>query len=69
MPRRNSPKDIKDLEDLAQLEQVVVDKRNHKRADTKKNRRDRHYQKQFIKNVLSDTKIASSTPDSEEESK
>lgn len=52
MPKRNSPNDIKDLDDLNRLDDIVFDKRNQKRASDKKTRRDRHYQKQFIKNSL-----------------
>ena len=52
MPKRNSPKDIKELDDLNRLDDIVFDKRNQKRAIEKKSRRDRHYQKQFIKNTL-----------------
>ncbi len=54
MTKRNSPKDIEVLEDLSDLELKVVDKRNHKRAPEKRNRRDRHYSKQFIKTALKD---------------
>lgn len=52
MAKRNSPKDIASLDDLNRLNEIVVDKRTAKRADAKKNRRNRHYQKQFIKNAL-----------------
>jgi hypothetical protein len=52
VPKRNSPNDIKDLEDLNRLDDIVKDKRNTKRADAKKNRRNRHYGKQFIKNTI-----------------
>lgn len=52
MPKRNSPNDIKEIDDLNRLEDLVFDKRNAKRATEKKTRRDRHYQKQFIKNSL-----------------
>ncbi|MFC4261618.1 hypothetical protein ACFOWM_01890 [Ferruginibacter yonginensis] len=52
MAKRNSTNDIKSLDDLNRLNEIVVDKRNAKRADAKKNRRNRHYQKQFIKNAL-----------------
>jgi hypothetical protein len=52
MSKRNSPNDIKHLEDLNRLSDIVKDKRNTKRADAKKNRRNRHYEKQFIKNAL-----------------
>ena len=52
MPRRNSPNDIQSLADLSRLSEVVVDKRLGKRAAAKKNRRNRHYEKQFIRNTL-----------------
>ncbi len=52
MPRRNSPNDIKEIDDLNRLAEIVHDKRNAKRAVDKKTRRDRHYEKQFIKNTL-----------------
>ena len=52
MARRNSPNDIGGIDDLNRLNEIVVDKRNAKRADAKKNRRNRHYEKQFIKNAL-----------------
>jgi hypothetical protein len=53
MPRRNSPESIKDLDDLTSLNHIVVDKRFGKRSAAKKNRRNRHYEKQFIRNLLS----------------
>ena len=52
MPKRNSPNDIKEVADLNRLEDIVHDKRNQKRAVDKKTRRDRHYEKQFIKNTI-----------------
>ena len=52
MPKRNSPNDFKNLEDLNDLETIVVDKRNIKRKTEKRNRRDRHYNKLFIKIAL-----------------
>jgi hypothetical protein len=55
MAKRNSPKDIKFLGDLSDLDKIVVDKRNDKRMTEKRNRRDRHYQKAFIKFALKDT--------------
>jgi hypothetical protein len=57
MPRRNSPNQIQDLADLSQLSEVVVDKRFGQRAQAKKSRRNRHYEKQFIRNTL--TRISS----------
>lgn len=52
MPKRNSPNDIKELDDLNRLDELVNDKRNGKRAEKKKARRNRHYEKQFIRNTL-----------------
>ena len=52
MPKRNSPNDFKEIDDLNRLHEIVYDKRNAKRAVEKKTRRDRHYEKQFIKNIL-----------------
>ena len=52
MPKRNSPNDIKEIDDLNRLDDIVHDKRNSKRAVDKKTRRDRHYEKQFIKNTI-----------------
>jgi hypothetical protein len=52
MPRRNSPNKIHDLEDLSQLDEIVFDKRKGQRSNAKKSRRDRHYEKQFIRNTL-----------------
>ena len=52
MPRRNSPNEIHDLGDLSRLGEIVFDKRLGQRAIAKKNRRNRHYEKQFIRNTL-----------------
>ena len=52
MPKRNSPNDFKNLDDLNDLETIVVYKRNIKRKTEKRNRRDRHYNKLFIKIAL-----------------
>ena len=52
MARRNSPNDFKALEDLSRLSEIVVDKRSSKRADARGNRRNRHYEKQFLKNAI-----------------
>ncbi|GAA3959827.1 hypothetical protein [Hymenobacter antarcticus] len=54
MAKRNSPNDVKEIDDLNRLGEIVVDKRNSKRADAKKSRRNRHYDKQFIKAALKD---------------
>lgn len=52
MPRRNSPNAIHELSDLSRLNELVFDKRLGQRAAAKKNRRNRHYEKQFIRNTL-----------------
>lgn len=52
MTRRNSPQAITNLDDLSSLDQMVVDKRLGQRSSAKKNRRNRHYEKQFIRNAL-----------------
>ena len=52
MTRRNSPNDIQALDDLNHLDQVVIDKRLGQRASAKKSRRNRHDEKQFIRNAL-----------------
>lgn len=55
MPKRTSINDIKHFEDLNDLEKIVHDKRNEKRADAKKERRNRHYVKVLIKNQLKES--------------
>jgi len=52
MTRRNSPNQIQDLADLSQLGEIVIDKRLGQRAQAKKSRRNRHYEKQFIRDTL-----------------
>jgi hypothetical protein len=64
MTRRNSPNQIQDLADLSQLGEIVVDKRLGQRAQAKKSRRNRHYEKQFIRNTLARVPI-SEVPDIE----
>ena len=48
MPKRTSPNQIQSITDLNNLDKIVVDKRNQKRADEKKGRRNRHYTKLLI---------------------
>jgi hypothetical protein len=55
--KRNSPKQISSLDDLSRLDEIVVDKRLGKRATEKRNRRNRHYGKQFIKNTLNSNAV------------
>lgn len=52
MARRNSPNAINGLADLSHLSEHVFDKRQGQRAAAKKHRRNRHYEKQFIRNTL-----------------
>lgn len=52
MSQRNSLNAIADLNDLSHLDELVVDKRLAQRASAKKNRRNRHYEKQFIRHSL-----------------
>ena len=52
MPRRNSPNQIQDLDDLSQLNEIIIDKRSLQRSIAKKSRRNRHYEKQFIRNTI-----------------
>lgn len=52
MTRRNSPNQIQDLDDLSQLSDIVSDKRRGQRSLAKKSRRNRHYEKQFIRNTV-----------------
>lgn len=53
MPCRNSPQVIRNLDDLSHPSEVVADKRLGQRSAAKKNRRNRHYEKQFIRNAMS----------------
>jgi hypothetical protein len=52
MPKRTSINDIKEMDDLNDLQLIVKDKRLDKRADAKKGRRNRHYIKLLIKQQL-----------------
>ncbi len=52
MPKRNSPNDFQEIDDLNRLDEIVMDKRDTKRANARRGRRNRHYDKQFIKGVL-----------------
>ena len=47
--KRNTPNDFSTLDDLSELSEKLVDKRQEKRAQAKKLRRNRHYEKQFLK--------------------
>lgn len=64
MPRRSSPNDVQSLDDLSRLDEIVVDKRKEQRANAKKNRRNRHYQKQFLKCAVLRPLSSATTEDS-----
>ena len=53
MAKRTSVNAIQDIHDLNQLANIVVDKRNGKRSGAKKGRRNRHYEKQLLRNAMS----------------
>ena len=61
MPRRNSPNQIQSLEDLSQLSSIVNDKRRGQRSVAKKSRRNRHYEKQFIRNAVNQISVSDSS--------
>jgi hypothetical protein len=52
MAKRSSMKQVVSSDQLTNLDELVVDKRYGKRAKAKKARRNRHYEKQFLKNAL-----------------
>jgi hypothetical protein len=52
MSKRTSVNDVKDIEQLNELDDIVKDKRNNKRANAKKKRRNRHYVNLLIKHQL-----------------
>ncbi|WP_291714462.1 hypothetical protein [Limnobacter sp. CACIAM 66H1] len=45
-------KQVVSPEQLSNLDELVVDKRYDKRAKAKKARRNRHYEKQFLRNAV-----------------
>ncbi|WP_341709816.1 hypothetical protein [Limnobacter sp.] len=52
MTKRNSMKQVVSPDQLSNLDELVVDKRYDKRAKAKKARRNRHYEKQFLRNAV-----------------
>ncbi len=68
MSLRSSPNQLKTSDDLQQLQELVVDKRYGKRAKAKKNRRNRHYEKQFMRNAVSTGILVGGLEDVSEES-
>ena len=63
MGKRTSPKAIEDANDLSQLANIVQDKRNGKRSGAKKGRRNRHYEKQLIRNAITSGVLSSPADD------
>lgn len=51
MAKRSSMKQVVSADQLSNLDELVVDKRYGKRAKAKKARRNRHYEKQFLRNA------------------
>jgi hypothetical protein len=52
MAKRNSMREVVSPDQLSDLNELVVDKRNGKRAKAKKSRRNRHYEKQFLRDAV-----------------
>jgi len=52
MAKRSSLRNVDSPEQLSNLDELVVDKRYGKRAKAKKARRNRHYEKQFLRNAV-----------------
>jgi hypothetical protein len=52
MPKRTSVNQVKTIDDLNDLAEIVVDKRMQQRSHAKKSRRNRHYTKLLIKQQL-----------------
>jgi hypothetical protein len=65
MGKRTSPNAIQSADDLSRLGNIVQDKRNGKRSGAKKGRRNRHYEKQLIRNAMSVGILASNPQDAE----
>jgi hypothetical protein len=57
MAKRTSINDVQQIDDLNNLTQIIKDKRNNKRADAKKERRNRHYEKVLIKHIIKNNSI------------
>ena len=53
MAKRTSVNAVQSIHDLSQLANIVVDKRSGKRSGAKKGRRNRHYEKQLLRNAMS----------------
>lgn len=49
---------IADADDLSMLKDFVIDKRMAKRSSAKRNRRNRHYENQYVRNILSNGHVS-----------
>jgi hypothetical protein len=61
MSKRSSMQQVNSADQLSHLDELVVDKRNGKRAKAKKSRRNRHYEKQFLRNAVTSGMIGQET--------
>jgi hypothetical protein len=57
VPKRTSINDVRELSDLNDLNLIVTDKRVAKRANAKKERRNRHYVKVLIKSQVNNNDL------------
>jgi hypothetical protein len=62
MPRRSSPEAIRNVDDLSALQAVIVDKRAGKRAHAKRSRRNRHYERQFLRHSVTRWRVEDGDP-------
>lgn len=62
MPRRSSPELIRTFDDLSALDAVIVDKREGKRAHAKRGRRNRHYERQFLRHSVTHLSVEDGDP-------
>ncbi len=52
MTKLNASDKFKALDDLSGMAEFIVDKRFGQRSNAKKNRRNRHYENQFLRNAV-----------------
>ncbi|MDZ4843461.1 MAG: hypothetical protein SH859_15150 [Hyphomicrobium aestuarii] len=68
MPKRTSPKDINRVEIAADLDEVVVDKREDWRAsDAKARRRQRRYQRLLIRELVKQPNATGEGPEDDDD--
>lgn len=63
MVRRSSPNQLQSIDDVQRLQDMVVDKRFDKRAKAKKHRRNRHYEKLFMRHAVNAGLLLTEHPD------